>query len=143
MPLPGLRGNGTLPPGVHKVTLEEVKAAFGRSSPRRVELMTALEECVRRARRAGIRRILLGGSFVTRKRKPRDIDVIFAVEDKYLDRLEAGDSDASWIESASKADPSALVDAFLAMDGEEWDSWCRFFGGEVSRRRKGVLEVNP
>lgn len=74
MPIPPFNEHGYLPPGIHRATMEEVEERFGRESElRRVEL-ESLGWLVDAARRAGILRIILNGSFVTDALEPNDVD---------------------------------------------------------------------
>lgn len=143
MPVPRLRGNGTLPLGVHKATLREVRRAFGQGTARRVELTLALDAFMRRVRKAGIRRVLIDGSFVTGKQGPRDIDVVVFLTEQYAARLRRGDPDSRWIERKANEDPPKFIDVFVAIDEEEWESWVGFFERDLWLGRKGLLEVGP
>jgi len=72
--IPEFDENGYLPPGLHQATLEEVAARFGRESEiRRVEI-ESVRWLVDLARRAGIVRLILNGSFVTDAYEPNDVD---------------------------------------------------------------------
>jgi hypothetical protein len=141
MGIPKLRHEGTLPPGIHRATLEEIRAAFGGLSTRRVELMLALEAAVKRAWKAGVRRILVDGSFVTAKPEPRDVDLVVRVDDEFARRLARRLRDARFIaERARDRNPKAL-DLFVAVDEEEWASWVKLFEQDVWFGKKGLVEV--
>src|SRR5713226_6885715 len=72
--IPEFDENGYLPPGLHQATVNEVAARFGRESEiRRVE-MESVRWLVDLARRAGIVRLILNGSFVTEAYEPNDVD---------------------------------------------------------------------
>jgi hypothetical protein len=141
MGIPKLGRQGLLPEGVHRATLEEVRQAFGGGTARRVELMLALEEAVERARKAGVNRILLNGSFVTAKKEPRDVDVVFRVSEPFGDRLKRGDPDARWIADRVREGRPGLLHAFVAVDEEEWASWIHLFEGDRWYGKKGLVEV--
>ena len=77
MPIPDLTAEGYLPPGIHECTLDEVRDRFGSfsGSDRRCRLFEAFEDYVREVRATGfVQELLIGGSFVTDKRDPGDID---------------------------------------------------------------------
>ena len=77
--IPPLDNQGYLPPGIHPATVPEIEARFGRESElRRVE-MESLRWLIELAQRAGIRRIVVNGSFVTDKLEPNDIDCVLLV----------------------------------------------------------------
>lgn len=81
--IPGFDQNGNLPRGIHRATLAEIADRFGCGSETRREQMDALRWLVALAMRAGIERLLVDGSFVTRKRKPNDIDCVLLVGREY------------------------------------------------------------
>ncbi|MCC6360907.1 MAG: hypothetical protein IT450_19380 [Phycisphaerales bacterium] len=67
---------GNLPPGIHPATLPEIKSRFGVASELRRAQMESVVWMVDLARRAGIRRIILNGSFVTDIMDPNDVDCV-------------------------------------------------------------------
>jgi hypothetical protein len=88
--------DGYLPIGVHAATLDEIARRFGEASElRRVE-MESIRWLADLARRAGVRRLVINGSFVADRLEPNDVDCVLLVGDAYpLDRaaeeeLEAG-----------------------------------------------------
>jgi hypothetical protein len=81
--IPGFNEQGYLPPGVHAATLEEVAERFGRESElRRVE-MESLRWLVDLARRAGVLRIVVNGSFVADVYEPNDVDCALLIGPDY------------------------------------------------------------
>ena len=71
---------GFLPVGVHPATPAEIEERFGRSSEDRRAQMESINWMIDLARRAGIQRIVLNGSFVTDIIEPRDVgmaEVVF------------------------------------------------------------------
>ena len=74
--IPPFDESGFLPPGVHPATLEEVQARFGRQSELRRVQMESVRWMVDLARRAGVLRIVLNGSFVTDIIEPNDVDCV-------------------------------------------------------------------
>jgi hypothetical protein len=77
--IPPFADNGYLPPGIHPATLDEVAARFGQGSDlRRVE-MESLRWLVDLARRAGVLRLVINGSFVTDNSEPNDVDCVLLV----------------------------------------------------------------
>ncbi|MEN6308985.1 MAG: hypothetical protein ABFD91_14650 [Anaerohalosphaeraceae bacterium] len=71
--IPAFDKNGNLPPGIFKVTLEEVKTSLTWSK-RRQELFAGLERAVDNLNAAGVLQIYIDGSFTTNKDEPGDID---------------------------------------------------------------------
>lgn len=78
MPLPEFEpATGYLPGGqVHAATIDEIRERFG-GTYRRRELLANFEDVVRLLRELGVTEIMIGGSFVTSKQRPGDIDVIY------------------------------------------------------------------
>lgn len=72
--IPGFDVNGYLPPGIHGATLEEIAERFGQESPLRKAEMRSLGWLVDVAKRAGVLRIIVNGSFVTDELEPNDVD---------------------------------------------------------------------
>ena len=74
MPIPSFGAEGLLPPGLHGATLEEVLERFGQASAQRRLISDSLRWAVAAARKAGIKRFILDGSFIDAKRNPKDAD---------------------------------------------------------------------
>lgn len=77
--IPAFNVGGYLPPGLHQTTVEEIHARFGRQSELRRVQMESLRWLIELARRAGVRRIVVNGSFVTDKLEPNDVDCVLLV----------------------------------------------------------------
>jgi hypothetical protein len=74
--LPPFTDAGSLPPGVHGASWDEVTERFG-GSERREVLLRGLLETAANLRAASARVIWLGGSFVTDKEEPDDWDGVW------------------------------------------------------------------
>jgi hypothetical protein len=74
--IPDLTGEGTLPPGRHEATVDEIRRRFGSGNPVRTRLMKGLEVILRMARKVGATLLYLDGSFVTDKKEPGDWDAV-------------------------------------------------------------------
>jgi len=74
--IPPFNDSGCLPPGLHPATLDEIEARFGRASELRRVQLESIRWMVDLARRAGARRIVLNGSFVTDIMEPNDVDCV-------------------------------------------------------------------
>ncbi len=72
--IPGFNDEGYLPAGVYRATMVEIAARFGQESELRRVQMESLVWLVDMARRAGVERIIVNGSFVTDKSEPNDVD---------------------------------------------------------------------
>jgi len=77
--IPALNDEGYLPPGLHGATVDEIHARFGRESQLRRVQIESLRWLVELARRAGVLRIVVNGSFVTDKLEPNDVDCVLLV----------------------------------------------------------------
>jgi len=78
--IPPFNDSGFLPAGVHPATLAEIVERFGKSSELRRVQMESLRWMVDLALRAGARRIVLNGSFVTDIMEPNDVDCVLLFE---------------------------------------------------------------
>lgn len=131
--LPDFDDNGNLPPGLHRATIEEVAERFGRGSAvRRVE-MRELEDFAAWARKSGARRLLVNGSFVTKRKSPNDVDVVLLPA-----AIPTGDTAASPLEDAVWP----FLQILIAADDEDFERWAnREFAEDRRGRTKGVVEV--
>jgi predicted nucleotidyltransferase len=78
--IPALDDDGYLPPGIHSATLDEIEARFGRESELRQVQMESIRWLVDLARRAGVVRIVVNGSFTTGRLEPNDVDCALLIE---------------------------------------------------------------
>jgi len=81
--IPEFTEAGLLPPGIHRATFEEFERRFAYfdRSDRRFRIFDKLRELHQQAKMSGIvRRILIGGSFVTDKPEPNDFDCILVLD---------------------------------------------------------------
>jgi hypothetical protein len=89
--IPQLDRDGYLPEGIHEAKLEEIERRFAifTTSDRRIQLFARLKELVGEAERSGIvARIVLGGSFVSGKAEPEDVDCILILKAGTADQPE-------------------------------------------------------
>ena len=119
--IPPFEDNGYLLPGIHVASLDEVEARFGRESELRVVQIQSLRWLVDLARRAGIRRLVLNGSFVTDVIEPNDVDCVLLVDPDFPRDFEAAkelDDGLPFLdlEIVGGADFAVLVDQILATD---------------------------
>lgn len=81
--IPICTDDGYLPPGIHQTTLEEIAARFGQESELRQVQMQSLRWLVALAQRAGVKRIVVNGSFVTDKLEPNDVDCVLLIDEDF------------------------------------------------------------
>jgi hypothetical protein len=72
--IPQFNDVGYLPPGVHLASLDEIAARFGQESEIRQAQMDSVRWLVENAKKAGIQRLIINGSFVTDVFEPNDVD---------------------------------------------------------------------
>ena len=77
--IPDCNDDGYLPAGIHPANLDEIAARFGRESELRQAQMESVRWLVDLARRAGVQRIIVNGSFVTDKLEPNDVDCVLLI----------------------------------------------------------------
>lgn len=74
--IPDFNEDGYLPPGIHPARLEEIAARFGQEPELRRVQMESIGWLVDLARRVGVQRLIVNGSFVTDKWEPNDVDCV-------------------------------------------------------------------
>ena len=75
-PLPKFSNDGYLPPGIHKVSISELAQRLA-TGPRRAQLTHSLLRTLAGLREAGVAKVFIGGSFVSTKPVPGDVDILF------------------------------------------------------------------
>ena len=119
--IPPFDDNGYLPPGVHPATLDEIKDRFGSESELRRVQMESLNWLVELARRAGVVRLVVNGSFTTDVFEPNDVDCVLLIE---ADFPKDKDAEAEMIAGlpfleinlAGQEDFGLFVESFFATD---------------------------
>src|SRR5207253_10213575 len=77
--IPAFDEHGYLPRGVDPATLDQVEVRFGCESELRRVQMESLRWLVDLARRAGVARLVINGSFVTDVFEPNDVDCVLLI----------------------------------------------------------------
>jgi len=83
--LPDFNEAGDLPEGVHRATLDEVLARFGKGTARR-EAATerlVLTYSLGALMTAKLDRMIIFGSYVTSKAEPNDVDIVLVMRDDF------------------------------------------------------------
>ena len=86
---------GTLSPGEHTLSWEEVELEFG-TNEHRGKILTGLRRALINFAKAGCRAVLLNGSFDTKKEYPGDYDAVWiedGVDENLLDPVFLNDDD--------------------------------------------------
>ncbi|HZU34543.1 MAG TPA: hypothetical protein VFA18_01470 [Gemmataceae bacterium] len=113
--------------------MTELVTRFGSGSGERQTQIDELVQFIEAAKTAGVRRLLVNGSFVTGKLAPNDVDVVLLPGPDYP-------------RQGPKLDHEELVWPFLqiivAADDADFEAWAtRQFGTDRKKRPKGVVEV--
>lgn len=117
---------------MHRATLDEVEQRFGRGSELRRVQLESLRWLIDLARRAGIERIALNGSFVTDIDEPNDVDCLLLTGHGFPTDIEA---EAEIVEGL----PFLEIDL---VDSEEWEYMVEVtFGTDRLSIPKGLVEV--
>lgn len=137
MAIPELDGDGKLPPGFHRASLEEIVARFCTSTERRRELESPLRLLKQVAVDAGAVALYLNGSFVTDKESPEDIDAVIVLPD---------DFDTQGVHARQLRELHQTygldIERVAAHDTEERDYLLTiFFGTDREGKGRGLLEV--
>jgi len=131
--LPPFDEYGNLPAGIHRCTVDELVERFGTGSPERVVETQELLLFVDWARRAGLRRLIVNGSFVTATVVPNDVDLIILPGPDYPgDQVSPSNEDILW----------PFLQILVAADDADLEAWAlQDFGTDRDLRAKGVVEV--
>jgi hypothetical protein len=130
--LPDFDEIGNLPPGMHRATIEEVIERFGGGSPEREVEANELLHFVGWARRAGVLRLIVNGSFATATIAPNDVDLVMLPGPDYpRDQPSATDTEVCW----------PFLQVLVAADENDLEQWAlQDFGTDRNLRPKGVVE---
>ena|SRR5207237_7817843 len=74
--IPDFDDNGYLPAGIHPATMPEIAERFGQEPEVRRVQMESVRWLLRLAKRVGVQRLVIDGSFVTDKWEPNDVDCV-------------------------------------------------------------------
>src|SRR6266851_9457239 len=130
--LPPFDDVGNLPPGIHACSVAELVARFGSGSEEREAEISELVQFIEAAKTAGVRRLLVNGSFVTGKLSPNDVDVVFLPGPDYPRQSQRLDSDEMvW----------PFLQIIVAADDADFEAWAtRQFATDRRKNPKGVVE---
>jgi len=131
--LPPLDDFGNLPAGVHPCSIQELVNRFGGGSEERQAEISELVQFVEAAKAAGVRRLLVNGSFVTGKLAPNDVDVVILPGVDYPRQGQELDADELvW----------PFLQIIVAADDADFEAWAaRQFATDKRKRPKGVVEI--
>lgn len=124
---------GNLPPGIHLCSVAELTARFGSGSEEREAEINELVNFIEAAKKAGVRRLMVNGSFVTGKLAPNDVDVVFLPGQNYpLHSQDLDNDELVW----------PFLQIIVAADDADFEAWATHqFATDRRKRPKGVVEV--
>ena len=133
MMLPLFDDFGNLPQGIHPCSIAELVARFGSGSDERTAEISELLRFIEAAKTAGVRRLLVNGSFVTEKLSPNDVDIVCLPGSDYPRQSQPMDSDELvW----------PFLQIIIAADDADFEAWAtRQFATDRRKLPKGVVEV--
>ena len=141
--LPEFTEAGDLPPGVHRASLDEVIARFGRSSVRRQLIADRLRRIFGITRATGhLGRFVVFGSFVTAHPSPNDVDVFLLMDDAFDAGALRGEAAILFDHAAAQAYFGASVfwlRRLAALGGE--DAAVEHWQIKRDGTRRGIVQV--
>jgi predicted nucleotidyltransferase len=136
---------GRLPHGIHRVTWQEFTRRFA-FNPERQKLLRGLLRAIRLLRRVGCRTIYIGGSFVTPKQFPSDVDVVWESSSMSLERIKRVSPIFFEMTPGSPEQKARFNSEFYPSEGIEGISKMRFlefFQRDSERgRRRGLVKID-
>lgn len=144
--LPEFDIDGDLPPGIHRATFDEIERRLSRFvvSDRRINLFARFKQLLVMAKRSGIvERLVVGGSFVTSKPEPNDIDVVIVVDsDLDFDALTPSQYTVTDRRALRRVLKTEALDIITVRNGTtRMDLVLEFFQSKRDNKQVGVVEV--
>jgi hypothetical protein len=143
--LPAFTEQGSLPPGIHTASPEEIGTRYGRfqRTARRPQLVALLREFVAEVRQCRwVWRLFLTGSFVTAKDAPNDIDVLLVfTRDADFTALLPHEYNILYQQGALRRFGPAIDLHVVAEESEAMERLLRFFQRNRRGNTVGIVEV--
>ena len=143
--LPAHAEQGSLPPGIHRASPEEIEARYGhfQRTTRRPQLVTLLREFVAEVRQCRwVQRLFLAGSFVTANDEPNDIDVLVVFERHVnLTTLLPHEYNVLYPGGALRRFEPAIDLHVVEAESEAMERLLRFFQRDRRGNTVGIVEV--
>ena len=86
--IPQFCDDGYLPEGLHLASEADITFRFGASTRQRRRLTLHLRRWIELARQIGAKKLLIDGSFVTKKEDPNDIDAVILLSSDFEQQIE-------------------------------------------------------
>ena len=133
--------DGFLPEGIHTATWAEFLDRFGWTS-RRAAILARVRAALTHLASVGCPAILVGGSFVTTKANPKDIDLVWAVtEDVDFDAVHPVFQGPDGIPAIRAMFAADIFPSFL-IEGATGELFSEFFQHTRDGRRVGVVAID-
>jgi len=144
MSLPDFNAEGDLPPGVYRVTMEEVVSRFGSGAAERDRAAKTLQRIFELASATtNLDRMIVFGSFVTAKPQPNDVDVILVMRDEF--RMEACPEAAKLLFDHAAAEQNLRASVFWIRPGlliaDTLDQFIQRWQLKRDGGQRGIVEV--
>ena len=132
---------GSLPPGIHEATWEEVVARYGTTS-QRLALLSGLKRALDTLRAAGCQRAYLDGSFVTAKARPGDFDGCWEAHGVDPDLLDPVLLDFTYRRTAQKSAYGGEMFLAHGLADPFGTRFLEFFQHDAEGAPKGIIAIN-
>jgi hypothetical protein len=137
--------NGILRRGIHTITWEEFTKQYGYNEQRQ-KLLRGLLKGTRILQRVGCHTIYIGGSFVTTKQFPSDVDVVGESSDMSFERVRRVAPIFFEMTPGSPEQKARFNSEFYPSEGEEGISgltFLEFFQRDWQKgRRRGIIRID-
>lgn len=140
--LPVFDGNGHIP-AMHQCSVGSFLRRFGTGNDTRTTLAADLKKLLCICQETGTRRVMVGGSFISSKKLPNDVDIAILVDKDFNQNArDSPNSPHQELLALSKSNDSSLQ-LFLEQSEVGWWEWFRIFGRSKSGTTGyiGVIEV--
>ncbi len=141
--IPEFDDSGNLPPGAHCVSFAEIEGHLAWNEHRRA-LLGGLRRAKTDLSAAGVRWLVLAGSFVSSRWTPRDVDGFWVCDAS----VERGKVDPVLLDELSPRTPMRrkygvdFLICWTGMDSREGQGLLRFFGRDREGNARGVLLID-
>jgi hypothetical protein len=137
--------DGILKRGIHTLTWEEFSKQFA-YNPERQKLLRGLLRGIRLLQRLGCRAVYIGGSFVTKKQIPSDVDVIWESTGMSFERVKRNSPIFFEMTPGSPEQKARFQSEFYPSGGKEGISgltFLEFFQRDWREgRRRGIVKID-
>lgn len=138
--LVNLKKAGLLPTGIHNATWEELNEKFGFNAHRQL-LLIGLKKGLQLLEEYGCSEVCMGGSFVTSKRFPNDVDVCYDNTHMSWKKFINEHPEFNDVKNGSKIQKEKYQSEFYAYNAFE-DSILQYFQFDRDHSPKGIVKLN-